>query len=136
MTLDDAYRILEVSPSANAEEVKAAHRDLTKVWHPDRFATDATMQRRAEEKLKAINEAYEVIRSRGSSRRRPSAAEAPSSPPTVRERLRRLMTWMMTCVLLGLFILVRRPTLGGLVIAGVLFAAAGVMILKMRALER
>ena len=136
MTLDDAYRILEVSPSASPEEVKAAHRDLIKVWHPDRFGGDATMQQRAEEKLKAINEAYELIRTGGNGRRRPTAPGVPRSAPTARERARRLMTWMITCVLLGLFILVRRPTVGGLVVAGVLFVLAGVMVLKMRALER
>ena len=137
MTLDDAYRILEVSRSASADQVKTAHRELTKVWHPDRFANDATMQRRAEEKLKAINEAYEVIRSGREGRRaRPAAPRTPPAPPTVRQQLRRLMTWVFTCVLLGLFVLIRRPTPGGLVVAVVLFAVAGVIVMRMRALER
>ena len=51
MLLDEAYRILEVPPTASDEEIKAAHRDLSKVWHPDRFANDASVRRRAEEKL-------------------------------------------------------------------------------------
>src|SRR5688572_15232610 len=75
MRLDDCYKLLEIDPGVSDEELKRAHRDLTKVWHPDRFQHDPMMQARAQEKLKAINEAYETIRSarQGSSRwRRPS----------------------------------------------------------------
>lgn len=71
MNIDDAYRLLDVDPHASDEVVRRAHRDLTKVWHPDRFAHDAELRRKAEEKLKAINEAWETIRTsrgRGSSR--------------------------------------------------------------------
>ena len=38
--------------------MKKAYRDLSKVWHPDRFAEDPTLQIKAEEQLKAINQAY------------------------------------------------------------------------------
>ncbi len=62
MRLDDCYRLLELDPGASDVEVKRAHRDLTKVWHPDRFGHDASLRQKAEEKLKAINEAYETIR--------------------------------------------------------------------------
>ncbi|MFZ2493595.1 MAG: J domain-containing protein, partial [Thermoanaerobaculia bacterium] len=61
MKLDDCYRTLEVPPGASFEEVRRAHRDLAKVWHPDRFGHDAALRARAEEKLKAINEAWETI---------------------------------------------------------------------------
>jgi hypothetical protein len=44
-------------------ELKAAHRDLAKVWHPDRFLHDPRLQQKAQEKLKEINEAYEQISS-------------------------------------------------------------------------
>lgn len=62
MNLEDAYRILDVEPTASDFELKRAHRDLTKVWHPDRFGHDPALRQRAEEKLKAIHEAYETIR--------------------------------------------------------------------------
>src|SRR5688500_16394353 len=61
MRLDDSYRLLDLSPTASDEEVKQAHRDLMKVWHPDRFGRDPALRLKAEEKLKAINEAYEAI---------------------------------------------------------------------------
>ncbi|HUP49704.1 MAG TPA: J domain-containing protein [Thermoanaerobaculia bacterium] len=139
MRIDDAYRLLEITPAASDEELKAAHRDLTKVWHPDRFAHDPPMQMWAEEKLKAINEAYETIRDdRGGRGRRWSAEPREPQPPphTPQQRLRRLLGWMLTCVALGLFILVRRPTFGGLLIAVALFAVAGFLVLKMRRIER
>lgn len=62
MRLEEAYRILDVEPGSSDFELKRAHRDLTKVWHPDRFGHDPGLRERAEEKLKAIHEAYETIR--------------------------------------------------------------------------
>lgn len=62
MHLDECYRVLDLDRRATEEEIRHAHRDLTKVWHPDRFGHDAALRRKAEEKLKAINEAYETIR--------------------------------------------------------------------------
>ena len=55
MRLDDAYRLLDLDPGVSDEEVKMACRDLTKVWHPDRFGHDPRLRERAEEKLKAIH---------------------------------------------------------------------------------
>ncbi|HEU4522236.1 MAG TPA: J domain-containing protein [Thermoanaerobaculia bacterium] len=134
MRLDEAYRALDLSPAASEEEVKAAHRDLTKVWHPDRFANDAAMRQKAEEKLKLINEAFETIRSGGSARTRWSPGPAPQ--PTTKDKLRSLLIWMFACVFLALFILVRRPTFGGVLIAVVLFAVAAVLIRRMNRLEK
>ena len=33
---------------------------MAKVWHPDRFGHDERLQKKAQEKLKEINEAYEA----------------------------------------------------------------------------
>ena len=49
---------LGLEAGASREDVRKAYRDLSKVWHPDRFAEDPTLQRKAEEQLKAINQAY------------------------------------------------------------------------------
>jgi curved DNA-binding protein CbpA len=54
---------LGLEPGASREDVKKAYRDLSKVWHPDRFAGDPALQRKAEEQLKAINEAYRQLES-------------------------------------------------------------------------
>ena len=60
---DRLYELLGVCPGASRQELKAAYRDLTKVWHPDRFAHDPRLQKKAEEKLKEINKAYEELTS-------------------------------------------------------------------------
>lgn len=62
MRLQECFRLLKLDPRASSEDIKRAHRDLARVWHPDRFGDDAALRRKAEEKLKAINEAYETIR--------------------------------------------------------------------------
>jgi len=55
--------ILGLKPNASQEEVTQAYRDLANVWHPDRFANNLRLQKKAEEKLKEINAAYEYIKS-------------------------------------------------------------------------
>ena len=61
MDHDKAYELLGVKPGVSNTELKAAHRDLAKVWHPDRFLHDPRLQEKAQEKLKEINEAYELL---------------------------------------------------------------------------
>ena len=71
--LSKAYELLGVKPGVSMRELKAAHRDLAKVWHPDRFLHDPCLQEKAQEKLKEINEAYELISS--------GKVPRPSPPP-------------------------------------------------------
>ena len=59
--LRKAYELLGVKPGVSPRDLKAAHRDLAKVWHPDRFLHDPRLQEKAQEKLKEINEAYELL---------------------------------------------------------------------------
>ena len=56
----DPYRILGVSESAGDEEVTAAYRRLARKYHPDLNGGSAE----AEEKMKELNTAYELIRDR------------------------------------------------------------------------
>jgi hypothetical protein len=68
----DAYRMLDLSPGASMEEVRAAYLDLIRVWHPDRLQNESErLRKRGEEKLKALNRAYERLR---------TAGPAPASP--------------------------------------------------------
>jgi len=53
----DYYRTLGVSRTASADEIRKAFRSLARQYHPD-VAKD---KKRAEEKFKEINEAYEVL---------------------------------------------------------------------------
>ena len=59
--INRCYQVLELEPGASPEQVKEAWRELVKVWHPDRFPNDAKLQRRAQERLKEINLAYEKL---------------------------------------------------------------------------
>ena len=56
-------KMLGLELGASHEDVKKAYRDLSKVWHPDRFAEDPTLQQKAGEQLKAINDAYQHLQS-------------------------------------------------------------------------
>jgi DnaJ like chaperone protein len=64
---DSNYKILGIDPSATNEEVKKAYRKMAIKYHPDKVATlGEDVQKAAEEKFKAISQAYEAIcRERG-----------------------------------------------------------------------
>jgi len=55
--MKDYYKILGVSEDASAEEIRASWIELTKHYHPDLRKTDGE-----DEKIKEINEAYEVLK--------------------------------------------------------------------------
>lgn len=61
--LSQYYRLFGIEPGASPEQIKHAYRSQVKKWHPDQYANDPQMQKRAEEELKRLNEAYEKIRS-------------------------------------------------------------------------
>jgi preprotein translocase subunit Sec63 len=74
-------RTLGLETGASREDVKKAYRDLSKVWHPDRFPGDPTLQLKAGEQLKAINEAYRHLQSYEPSPAAASQAEGACPPP-------------------------------------------------------
>jgi hypothetical protein len=59
----EALDVLGLRPDAPPVEIKEAYRDLVKVWHPDRFGSDARLRKKADHKLQQINEAYRVLQS-------------------------------------------------------------------------
>jgi len=63
LAANEALDVLGLKRGASAVEIKEAYRDMVKVWHPDRFGSDARLRRKAEGKLKEINDAYRVLQS-------------------------------------------------------------------------
>ena len=60
---EDLYQVLEVSPEAGPDEIRHAYSAKVMAFHPDRlFGVADELKRVAEEKLKAVNEAYEILR--------------------------------------------------------------------------
>ncbi|WP_140723203.1 DnaJ C-terminal domain-containing protein [Pseudomonas sp. Hp2] len=57
MEFKDYYATLGVEPSAGEAEIKTAYRRLARKYHPD-----VSKEAGAEEKFKAVNEAYEALR--------------------------------------------------------------------------
>lgn len=51
------YQVLQISPTATREEIRAAYRGLARRWHPDRF-TEGPERDWANEKMASINAAY------------------------------------------------------------------------------
>ncbi len=57
MEYKDYYKVLGVDRSASSDEIKRVYRKLALKFHPDKNPGD----NQAEERFKAINEAYEVL---------------------------------------------------------------------------
>ena len=64
MDILKCYKILELDHEPSMDEAREAYIDMARVWHPDRFANNPRLRKKAEEKLKEINIAYGEIRSR------------------------------------------------------------------------
>lgn len=60
MTMKDPYMTLGVSRDATDDEIKKAYRALARKYHPDNYA-GSDLADVAEEKMKEINEAYNMI---------------------------------------------------------------------------
>ncbi len=54
------YEILGLKPGASQDEIKTAYRTLIKKYHPDKYA-DNPLQDLAQQKIREINEAYDML---------------------------------------------------------------------------
>ena len=58
-----AYKILELDPSCNDGDVKKGYRKMANKYHPDKVShLGYDLQKLAEEKFKAVNNAYQTIK--------------------------------------------------------------------------
>ena len=78
--MKNPYEILGVRKNASQDEIKEAYHELARKYHPDNFADD-TMKELANEKMKEVNEAYDMLTKRGGT----------SYTATVFAEIRRLM---------------------------------------------
>jgi hypothetical protein len=79
---EQPLRVLGLGPNATGQAIKEAYLDLVKVWHPDRFGSDARLRAKAQEKLKDVNAAFEQLRGYCPSDSTPSREAVPPVPPT------------------------------------------------------
>lgn len=85
--MKDYYKILNIPNSAKPEKIRDQYRLLVIACHPDKF-TDPAAKARAEERIKEINAAYEVLRDPGKRARydRKRKQNQRSSPPRSQAR--------------------------------------------------
>lgn len=55
------YRELGIKPGDSHQKIRKVYRDLVRVWHPDRYGQDESARRAAEERTKAVNQAFQEI---------------------------------------------------------------------------
>lgn len=60
-SLQDSLNTLELDADVTLEDIKKQYRDLVQVWHPDKFTHNERLRRKAEDKLKDINAAYDYL---------------------------------------------------------------------------
>lgn len=76
MSSEGFYEVLGVASTATGDEIKAAHRRLVQIYHPDRFTNlPADVRAEAEQRMKEVNAAFDLITRLG-------AATTDSAPPT------------------------------------------------------
>ena len=63
MDIQRCFEILELDHGASPDDAKQAYKDIVNVWHPDRFSNNPRLRQKAEEKLKEVNIAYEMVKS-------------------------------------------------------------------------
>lgn len=57
-----AYSLLNVTPGDSPAKIKKEYRLLARKFHPDNFSTNLAAMKNATEKMKALNEAYSLIK--------------------------------------------------------------------------
>jgi nucleotide-binding universal stress UspA family protein len=61
VNIDRLMELFGLNGNFTKTQLEQAYRDLVQVWHPDRYSYNPRLQSKAEEKLKEINNAYELL---------------------------------------------------------------------------
>jgi len=77
MDIRQCFDVLELDSNASIDEAKQAYKDMVNIWHPDRFSNNPRLKQKAEDKLKEINAAYDMMQSFLSSKKPQQPNEAP-----------------------------------------------------------
>ncbi len=62
MDIQACMHLLELEAPLSPVKVQSAYRRMVKRWHPDQFAHEPAIHALAEERLKAINQAYAIVK--------------------------------------------------------------------------
>lgn len=85
MTRDEALQVLGVRADASRDEIALAYRELAQMLHPDKFGENKRLRARAEQQMRRINEARDVLlKGAGRGAARGNRASGASSGPSAR----------------------------------------------------
>lgn len=73
------YEILEISPGASADEIKAAYHRLAKKWHPDRF--NGAEKEEAERRFRQLAESFNMLKDSSRRDEVTRTGQAANTPP-------------------------------------------------------
>jgi hypothetical protein len=60
--IEQAYRALGVPPDSSALRIKREYHRLARRWHPDKCSHNSIEQRRATERMREINDAFQLVK--------------------------------------------------------------------------
>lgn len=87
MTRDEALNVLGLDAGAGREEISAAYRELAQMLHPDKYGDNKRLRARAEQQMRTINEARDVLLKGARTSRRAArggaSSAAASSPASI-----------------------------------------------------
>jgi tetratricopeptide (TPR) repeat protein len=73
------HEILEITPGASAEEIKAAYHRLAKKWHPDRYTGPEKVE--AEQRFRTLAEAFNALKDSSRTETAPKPVVPPAMAP-------------------------------------------------------
>lgn len=79
MNRNEALHILGLDDDATPDDIKIAYRETVQILHPDKFAGNEKLQRRATEQFKRLQEAYDLLTSSTAARSRGAASSCDNS---------------------------------------------------------